>query len=136
MYLLLHHLSTSLGNPYFLPDTLFAELLSTLYGTAATPKCLFDNMLPGRAFSLCGAVAFLVTAKRAKSACAVSLCISDFDECSLGVNACFNNTMCVDLPRGYLCSCPPGTTGDGRNCSGAYMVYQKLAWCIFLQQFL
>ncbi|XP_030569623.1 cubilin homolog [Drosophila novamexicana] len=44
-----------------------------------------------------------------------SPCTRDVDECAPDVNPCHKE--CINLPGSYRCgACPPGYTGDGRNC--------------------
>uniref|UniRef100_A0A1I7X8T5 EGF-like domain-containing protein n=1 Tax=Heterorhabditis bacteriophora TaxID=37862 RepID=A0A1I7X8T5_HETBA len=40
----------------------------------------------------------------------------DIDECRLE-NTCDKRAECTNTPGGYKCTCDPGLTGDGKNCS-------------------
>lgn len=43
-----------------------------------------------------------------------SLCYrGEVDECSLGIDNCTNNTLCVDILEGFLCQCDTGQYLDG-----------------------
>lgn len=41
----------------------------------------------------------------------------DIDECALGTDACDINASCGNTPGGYLCTCKPGSLGNGWFCS-------------------
>ena len=44
-------------------------------------------------------------------------CFSDIDECIDGSNDCADNATCSDTEGSYECTCDPGFTGDGVNCT-------------------
>ena len=43
--------------------------------------------------------------------------IVDIGECG-GVNRCHGNAACSSTVGSYACTCNPGFTGDGENCTG------------------
>ena len=45
--------------------------------------------------------------------------VTDIDECSRpDTNQCDSNALCNNTDGSYICSCPSGYQGDGRNCIG------------------
>ena len=42
----------------------------------------------------------------------------DMNECEKGTHDCSINAMCYNTNGSYECTCNPGYTGDGRNCTG------------------
>ena len=42
----------------------------------------------------------------------------DVDECTKSTPVCDNNAVCNNTHGGYNCTCKPGYTGDGHNCTG------------------
>lgn len=40
------------------------------------------------------------------------------DECNEQTHNCHKNADCVDLPKGFNCSCKSGFSGDGQTCEG------------------
>ena len=45
------------------------------------------------------------------------LTVSDIDECMRGTDMCHENATCSNINGSYLCSCNPGWSGNGVNCS-------------------
>lgn len=43
---------------------------------------------------------------------------ADVDECISGISDCNDDADCSNTQGSYTCSCKPGYTGDGKNCSG------------------
>ena len=43
---------------------------------------------------------------------------ADLDECITGTSDCNDNADCTNTQGSYTCSCKPGFTGDGKNCTG------------------
>ena len=43
---------------------------------------------------------------------------SDIDECTDGGHKCHANATCTNTEGAHNCSCIPGYTGNGQNCSG------------------
>lgn len=43
---------------------------------------------------------------------------SDVDECTTAAHKCHANADCVNTQGLYNCTCKPGYTGDGHNCTG------------------
>jgi len=48
----------------------------------------------------------------------LSLFFSDVDECTSASRKCHANANCVNTHGSYNCTCNPGYTGDGHNCTG------------------
>ena len=51
-------------------------------------------------------------------------CIDDFsdiDECK-GNHSCHVNAICTNTKGLYVCTCHPGYTGNGRDCTGIWCV--------------
>lgn len=46
----------------------------------------------------------------------------DIDECSSGVHDCSANAQCTNDGGSYTCSCQLGYHGDGRTCSGIFII--------------
>ena len=44
-------------------------------------------------------------------------CHADIDECETGNDNCHENAQCTDTVGSFICSCNPGYTGDGTECS-------------------
>ena len=42
----------------------------------------------------------------------------DVDECTKSTPVCDKNAVCNNTHGGYNCTCKPGYTGDGHNCTG------------------
>ena len=51
----------------------------------------------------------------------LSLSWLDVDECS-GEGDCHEYADCIDTDGSFECTCRPGYSGDGFNCSGTYVV--------------
>ena len=43
---------------------------------------------------------------------------SDIDECRFNSHNCSNNAICINTKGSFNCSCKPGYSGNGHNCSG------------------
>ena len=43
---------------------------------------------------------------------------SDIDECQLRSHNCSDNANCINTKGSFNCSCKPGYSGNGYNCSG------------------
>ena len=43
---------------------------------------------------------------------------SDIDECRFNSNNCSNNAICINTKGSFNCSCKPGYSGNGHDCSG------------------
>ena len=46
------------------------------------------------------------------------LFLTDFDECKTTSIECHTNAACINTHGSYVCTCKPGYTGDGLNCTG------------------
>ena len=44
--------------------------------------------------------------------------LTDIDECKTYLNKCHVNATCNNTYGSHVCTCKPGYTGDGRNCTG------------------
>ena len=44
--------------------------------------------------------------------------MKDVDECVQNIDDCADNATCSDTEGSYECTCDPGFTGDGFNCTG------------------
>ena len=42
----------------------------------------------------------------------------DVDECASASHKCHANADCANTHGSYNCTCKPGYTGDGHNCTG------------------
>lgn len=45
----------------------------------------------------------------------------DIDECARGTHQCHPAATCTNTPGSYRCTCPAGSVGDGRTCTGTYI---------------
>ena len=53
------------------------------------------------------------------STCSLLILLNaDVDECISGISDCNDDSDCSNTQGSYTCSCKPGYTGDGKNCSG------------------
>ena len=43
---------------------------------------------------------------------------ADINECETGKHHCDSNAFCNNTKGSYICTCQPGYTGNGVNCSG------------------
>ena len=44
--------------------------------------------------------------------------MKDIDECETYPDKCHVNARCNNTHGSHVCTCKPGYTGDGRNCTG------------------
>ena len=44
--------------------------------------------------------------------------MKDIDECETYPDKCHVNALCKNTHGSHVCTCKPGYTGDGRNCTG------------------
>ena len=44
--------------------------------------------------------------------------LTDIDECKTFPGKCHVNATCNNTHGSHVCTCKPGYTGDGRNCTG------------------
>ena len=54
---------------------------------------------------------------------------TDIDECALGVDACSDDATCTDIEGSYVCTCHPGYTGNGVNCTGMSCMDNLITLC-------
>ena len=54
-------------------------------------------------------------------------CHVDINECETGNDSCHENAQCTNTEGSFTCSCNPGYTGDGIECSGALTVVPEFA---------
>ena len=52
------------------------------------------------------------------SKCEHDIFAEDIDECEVGIHNCNKNAQCINTVGSFFCSCLPGYTGDGVNCTG------------------
>ena len=52
--------------------------------------------------------------------------ITDVDECDAATNTCDANAVCENTQGSYTCTCMSGYTGDGKECTGIYVVVFSL----------
>ena len=43
---------------------------------------------------------------------------ADINECETGKHHCDSNAFCNNTKGSYICTCKPGYTGNGVNCTG------------------
>ena len=46
----------------------------------------------------------------------------DIDECENGEDNCHENAQCTNTEGSFTCSCNPGYTGDGVNCTSKLLI--------------
>ena len=71
---------------------------------------------------------------------------ADVDECeSDAFNNCHENAQCTNTEGSFTCSCNPGYTGDGVNCTSKLVIVEKrmpshfftaYAWCTYMHTYL
>ena len=44
--------------------------------------------------------------------------IADINECGAGKHNCHANATCKNTKGSFVCTCKPGYSGDGVNCTG------------------
>ena len=49
-----------------------------------------------------------------------ALFCADIDECMENIHNCHHNATCINTDGGYNCSCNPGYTMVGINCTSEY----------------
>ena len=54
---------------------------------------------------------------------------TDIDECALGVDVCSDDANCTDIEGSYECTCHPGYTGNGVNCTGISCIDNLITLC-------
>ena len=54
-------------------------------------------------------------------------CHVDIDECETGNDNCHENAQCTNTEGSFICSCNPGYTGDGIECSVVLTVVPEFA---------
>ena len=55
-----------------------------------------------------------------------TLLLPDVDECTGAIHKCDVNAECINTHGSYNCTCKPGYTGDGINCTGEMIqIYQR-----------
>lgn len=59
----------------------------------------------------------LVAPRHLLQVCMYCITISDIDECMRSTDMCHENATCHNINGSYLCSCNPGWSGNGFNCS-------------------
>ena len=53
-------------------------------------------------------------------------CFADVNECITGVNNCNANADCNNTEGSFECTCKPGYSGNGVNCTGDYQLQLQL----------
>ena len=51
---------------------------------------------------------------------------ADIDECENGEDNCHENANCTNIEGSFACSCTPGYTGDGVNCTSELATLHNL----------
>ena len=51
---------------------------------------------------------------------------TDVDECKTYPDKCHVNALCNNTHGSHVCTCKPGYTGDGRNCTGTVNNFRSL----------
>ena len=51
---------------------------------------------------------------------------ADIDECENGEDNCHENAQCTNTKGSFICSCNPGYTGDGVNCTSELATLHNL----------
>ena len=54
------------------------------------------------------------------------LFLTDIDECKTYSDKCHLNATCSNTHGSHVCTCKPGYTGDGRNCTGTVNTLRSL----------
>ena len=49
--------------------------------------------------------------------------IVDINECENESNNCHENAQCINTEGSFTCSCNPGYTGDGVNCTSKMLIH-------------
>ena len=49
--------------------------------------------------------------------------IADINECGSNLNNCHDNAQCNNTEGSFTCSCNPGYTGDGVNCTSKMLIH-------------
>ena len=52
---------------------------------------------------------------------------ADINECEAGKHHCDSNAFCNNTKGSYNCTCKPGFTGNGVNCTGKIRERKALA---------
>ena len=52
--------------------------------------------------------------------------ISDIDECLVDAHNCSSDAFCINTHESFNCTCKPGFTGDGKNCTGSILSGQRV----------
>ena len=50
----------------------------------------------------------------------------DIDECAINTHNCHINAFCNNTEGSHNCTCLPGLSGDGSNCTGNYMLLKSV----------
>ena len=59
-------------------------------------------------------------------------CSLDIDECQMALHECAENATCSDTEGSYECTCDPGFTGDGFNCTSMYIYTVRYIFISFV----
>lgn len=51
------------------------------------------------------------------------LCPKDVNECQNETSPCHANATCTDLEGSHYCTCIPGYSGNGTNCTGMFLLF-------------
>ena len=78
----------------------------------------------------------LVCSPKAKSILTLQFFIfcpshADVDECERNEDSCHENAQCINTEGSYTCSCNPGYTGDGINCTSKLYI---VTFCTIMVQ--
>ena len=57
-------------------------------------------------------------------------CFADVNECITGVNNCNANADCNNTEGSFECTCKPGYSGNGVDCTGDYILAKT--WIVLM----
>ena len=84
-------------------------------------NCMVGYLLDENGFNCTGRY----TVARQLLFCGLPCCTynTDIDECENAEDNCHENANCTNTEGSFTCSCNPGYTGDGVNCTSKILCY-------------